>query len=246
MDKIAIISDIHGNMPALRAVLEDIEKKDISKIICLGDLVGKGPEPDKVIDVIREKTIAVTMGNWDQTMASDCESRLLDWTREKIGKERLNYLGSLPNYVEFYMSGKLVRLFHAAPEDVFFRTYIESPVEDRLKLFEATPTIDKKSDIVGYGDIHGAHITYVEKRTVFNVGSVGNPLDTKEASYAIMEGTMDDEVNNSIAISIVRVPYDIEEAVSIAQASDMLDIKEYVKELRTAEYRGKNSFRKYV
>ncbi len=55
MDKIAVISDIHGNLPALEAVLADIQQRDIHRIICLGDLVGKGPDSSKAIDIIKEK-----------------------------------------------------------------------------------------------------------------------------------------------------------------------------------------------
>ena len=65
MEKIAIISDIHGNLPALEAVLLDIERRGIKRIICLGDLVGKGPDSAAVVDRIKEVCESVVQGNWD-------------------------------------------------------------------------------------------------------------------------------------------------------------------------------------
>ena len=65
MEKIAIISDIHGNLPALEAVLHDIKRRGITRIFCLGDLVGKGPSSAEVVDLIKQTCEAVVQGNWD-------------------------------------------------------------------------------------------------------------------------------------------------------------------------------------
>lgn len=69
MDKIAVISDIHGNIPALEAALKDISERQIKRIICLGDLVGKGPCPEKAIDIVKEQCETVILGNWDDLVA---------------------------------------------------------------------------------------------------------------------------------------------------------------------------------
>ena len=147
----------------------------------------------------------------------------------------------LPIYKEFYMSGKLLRLCHASPNDLFHRVYLSTKQSKRMELFEATPTLKIEADVVGYGDIHGAHIDNFTGKTIFNVGSVGNPLDITLASYGIIEGTLDDRQERPLAISIVRVPYDIELAVDQANATDMPEKQEYINELRTAIFRGRKA-----
>src|SRR2546425_8162996 len=70
VDHIAIISDIHGNLPALEATLRDIRRRGIGHIVCLGDLVGKGPYSDVVVDVCAETCETVVRGNWDDALAT--------------------------------------------------------------------------------------------------------------------------------------------------------------------------------
>ena len=114
MDKIAIISDVHGNITALNAVLNDIKNRNINKIICLGDSILKCTHPDLVIDKLREVCDVVLMGNCDYAI---CRPEVKDrkfWTRHLIGEERAQYLLSLPKSYEFHMSGHLIRLFHAS------------------------------------------------------------------------------------------------------------------------------------
>ncbi len=238
MDRFAVISDIHGNIPALEAVFADIEARGLKRVICLGDLAGKGPGSAEAVDLIKSRCESVVKGNWDLML---CEGRheLLSWHQRLLGAERLAYLSSLPMYLEFYMSGRLVRLFHAAPFDAFYRTFLFTEKAKRLRLFEPTPTLDRYSDVVGYGDIHGAHVENFEGKTVFNAGSVGNPLDIAQASYAVIEGEYGSGEASPFSISIIRIPYDIERAVELALASDMpeKDKEDYVRELRTAVYR---------
>lgn len=239
MDRIAVISDIHGNIPALEAVLADIESRGIDRIICLGDLAGKGPSSAQAVDRIMNTCEKVVKGNWDHFLASD-DTDALQWHRDALGGERLNYLRALEVYFEFYMSGKLVRLCHASPNDIFHRTHLKSDRPARLKLFEPTPTLNLEADVVGYGDIHGAHVDNFEGKTVFNAGSVGNPLEITQASYAILEGVYGSEEAASFTISLARIPYDIEAAVSHAELSDMPEKEAYIIELRTAVYRGRH------
>jgi len=239
MERFAIISDIHGNLTALEAVLRDIEKRGLKRIICLGDLAGKGPSSAEVVDMIKDKCEVVIKGNWDYFMTEVEDSEAITWHRAKLGKLRETYLKNLPMYVEFYMSGKLVRLCHASPNDIFHRVHLPTPNEKRLKLFDATPTLTQEADVVGYGDIHGAHIDHIGEKIIFNVGSVGNPLDFTKAAYAILEGVYDSRVDDVMSISIVRVPYDIEAAIEEAKIKEMPEFEDYAKELRTAIYRGR-------
>lgn len=238
MDKLAIISDIHGNMPALEAVLDDISQRDISRIFCLGDLAGKGPSSSEAVDMIRNNCEKVIKGNWDYFMTEQ-EDEMLTWHQEKLGADRLEYLRGLPIYDEFYMSGRLVRLCHASPNDIFHRTNTRSDREQRIKLFEPTSEDGKYADVVGYGDIHASHVENFDGRTIFNTGSVGNPVDIALSSYAILEGNFGCEIKGTFSISIVRVPYDIEKAVKDACDTDLPEQDLYIEELRTAIYRGR-------
>lgn len=242
MDKIAIISDIHGNIPALTAVLNDIKLKNIKKIFCLGDIVGKGPNPDIALDIIKKNCEIIVKGNWDYFLSENLSSKVSKWNFEKLGKERIEYLKTLPLFAEFYMSGKLIRIFHAAPTDLFYRVYSFSETLKKLKLFDPPNSNYQIADIVGYGDIHGAFIDHIDDKTIFNVGSVGNPLDMPLASYAVLEGTLNSNILSPLSIAIVKIPYDISKAIEDAHKEIDLPQKEkYIAELLTAKFVEKNN-----
>ncbi|WP_068776622.1 metallophosphoesterase [Paenibacillus sp. FJAT-26967] len=240
MDKIAILSDIHGNIPALEAVLEDIRRRDITRLLCLGDLVGKGPHSDQAVDLIRQHCEAVVSGNWDDFITREAEYPDLCWHQNVLGEARLHYLAALPFTIEFYMSGQYVRLFHASPRSLYERVQPWDDLEKRLSLFESSEhcTANVPADIVGYGDIHNAYLQHLQGKVLFNVGSVGNPLDVTQASYVILEGSYKSRSAAPLDIRFVRVPYDIERAVQQAIDADMPHLEAYIRELRTAKYRG--------
>lgn len=244
MDQIAIISDIHGNMPALEAVLDNIEKRRIAKIYCLGDLVGKGPCPAEAVDVIRNRCEVIVRGNWDELMSSAADDEEFTWHSKRLGQERIDYLSGLPFSFDFLLSGKLVRLFHASPQSVFHRVHPWEDEAKRLALFENTPAVQSagkeagEPDIVGYGDIHNAYMQHLYGKTLFNAGSVGNPLDILHASYAILEGEYGGLDPAGFSIQFVRVPYDVERAVRQAEEARVPKLEAYIRELRTGIYRG--------
>ena len=263
MDKIAIISDIHGNKTALEAVLADIKARGISKIFCIGDIVVKAANPDITIDLVRKNCSVVLQGNVDEVMASDLALERKFWTRMKIGEERASYLRNLPIVYEFYLSGQLVRLFHSSP---FGLSYIYNPmfsnkntthsdmeISDPLELFKNTEFIGKNAnspvpDIIGYGHIHTPNILKVKNKTIFNPGSVGaavemlNSGDVNDksnrfstlASYTILEGVLNSKDLASISINNVRVPYNIEQEIIDLQNSDMPGKDKFILSLKTA------------
>lgn len=241
MDKIAVISDIHGNIPALEAVLKDIEDRKISRIFCLGDLAGKGPGSCEAVDIIRKKCEIVVKGNWEYFISEQEDNKFEEvlWHRGVLGEKRLAYLRELPLYHEFYMSGKLVRICHASPKDVFKRVHATAGYEEKMELFEAPEDSEIDSDVIIYGDIHGAYSQCFDKKMIFNVGSVGNPLEMTLASYGIIEGEYNGLNIGTFSMSIVRVPYDIELAVQYAIDKKIPALEFYIDELRTGVYRGK-------
>lgn len=240
MEQIALISDIHGNITALTAVLEDIKQRGITRIFCLGDIVGKGPNSDLALDIIKRNCEISVMGNWDDLMNQEVEFEMALWNQKLLGKDRLDYLGTLPFSIEFMMSGKYVRFFHASPRSVYERVQPWDEYEKRMSLFDYSELcqVQRPADIVGYGDIHNAYIQHLEGKTLFNVGSVGNPLDLTLASYVIMQGEYEGLTTAPLNIQFVRVPYDIELAIQQAIDANMPATEPYIRELRTAQYRG--------
>ncbi|MFN3266253.1 MAG: metallophosphoesterase family protein [Deinococcales bacterium] len=251
---IAFISDTHANLTALKAVLADIDKKGIEQIVMLGDIAGKGPRPAEVLDILRQKQIPCLFGNWDELLVRPLVqnsppempsmTEALEWQRERLGRERLEWLCSLPFALDIPRAAGLVRLVHASSLGVWTRVRENDPLENFYALFAATHAVGLDAPTpfaVGYGDIHTVLIRHLRSfpeinpelrgRMVFNVGSVGNPLDSNQPSYAVLHGS------NSLEVSFVRVPYDFEAEISAARAAEMPQLEEYLEETRTGFYR---------
>ncbi len=243
MERIAVIADIHGNIPALEAVLADIRARGISRIFCLGDIVGKGPQPDLAVDICREVCEVVVKGNHDDIMSDDREHPklpFLSWHRERLGPERLEYLKNLPGTHDFTFAGRNIRLYHASHVGVHHRVHMNAPEEDHEAMFTATDFTGNgfEPDTVGYGDIHQPFMKSRFGRVLFNAGSVGNPLDEPLAACVILESAAAGTVE-SFSLNVVRLPYDIERAVRIGANSDFPEDEQrpWQNELRTARYR---------
>jgi protein phosphatase len=242
MDKIALISDIHGNMPALEAVIDDISSRGIKRIMCLGDLVGKGPYPEKVVDMCREVCETVIQGNWDWVMANGDgpEFLRLPWHRARLGPERIEYLKNLPGSLDFYLSGKKVRLFHTSHKGVLERVFSNDQVADFKVMFNNTDFTGDyfMPDIVGFADIHRILHLSRQGKILFNSGSVGNAMDEPSAAYVILEGNYGDKNRGHFTFQVVRLLYDAELAIRQARDEGMPDLEPYEIELRIAQYRG--------
>ena len=259
MDKIAIISDIHGNLEALKVVLKDIKERNIEKIFCLGDIVAKGTHQEECVNLVKENCDVILKGNCDAYFTSEVERetkpeielKRIDWINSKLSDESKNFLKSLPYSFEFYLSGRLVRLFHATPEkingfigniDTIGRLYsLFLPSENTLS--------NEKADIIVYGHIHTPFIQRIYNRTIINSGSVGNAIDvfrnidkdadvknTTLANYVILSGKYDSkDINEEISFELVNVPYDIEKELDAN--TDNIEIDSYKEELRSGKYR---------
>ena len=262
MDKIAIISDVHGNITALKAVFSDIKSRNISRVFCLGDSVLKSCNSDLVIDLLQQACEVILKGNCDGAITRPNIQKGRFWTRDMIGEERANFIYNLPIFYDFYMSGYLIRLFHASPMglDYIFNPmfsnantlYSSVEIHDAMKLFENTSFIGKSHsdpipDMVGYGHIHTPNIVRIRNKTIFNPGSVGMPIEMLNdnyndptnkfsalASYIILNGNYGCKSLSSIDISIVRLPYNIEEEIELLKNSTMPNKEKVISELRSA------------
>lgn len=240
--RIAVISDVHGNVTALEAVLADIDARGITRIVNLGDVVGKGPRGSEAIKLTRDRCEVTVRGNWDTFIARD-EVQAFEggqWARDELGPDDLLWLASLPNSHDLLVSGQPVRFFHASHVNEFHRVFSRHTEDEFRAMFTNTPFTGDGPlpTIVGYGDIHGTYLEADLGLTLFNAGSVGNALDGPLAPYVIVEGELDSPVVAPVSISFVRVPYDVEAEVAVAFAAGMPDAEAYALELREQVYRG--------
>ncbi|WP_041138351.1 metallophosphoesterase family protein [Beduini massiliensis] len=257
MKKIAVISDIHGNLEAIQTVLTDIKKRGISDIYCLGDLVTKGSHPNECIDLIKAHCQVVLRGNTDRFISDDHDESTLndlakkriEWNRHLLTQENLLYLKSLPFSYEFYMSGQLVRLFHASPlKDDLAISHLD-PLSVKRTQFEASPhTLSQNTaDIVLFGHTHYQIMEKLYCRTLINVGSVGNSLDlirdpvldgkteeTVHAHYLILEGDLMPS-DGAISFQFVSLPYAVHKELNDLEMN--LEPEEYRLELEKGLYR---------
>jgi protein phosphatase len=205
--------------------------------------VGKGPHSEIAVDIARNACEVIVMGNWDEGMALQSDREDVIWHQRRLGKSRIDYLSSQPFSHDFDMSGRLIRLVHASPQSVNHRVYSGSPREIRMAMFDNTeetgiPDDGRKPDIVAYGDVHYAYLQHLDGKTLINTGSVGNPLDLTQASYVILEGEYGSkEPSSPFNIQFVRVQYDVELAIRLAEEERMPGLAPYIFELRTGKYR---------
>lgn len=258
--KIAIISDIHANLQALQATLKDIEKRKVDKIICLGDIISKGVHQRECIDIIKEKCDIVIRGNCDRHFSiehlnieemSEIERNRIIWNQKILTKEDREYLYNLPYCEEFYMSGSLVRLYHATPEVDDKAVVNEDGIQTKIKMFypsEKTKS-QKVADVVIYGHIHHPYMDKLYNKTLINVGSVGNSFDvirnpekdsnvleTTKSNYMIIEGEYGSkEYTSEISFQFVKVAYDIEK--ELEDENQNIEQENYRFEIEQGMYR---------
>ncbi|SDC20671.1 protein phosphatase [Paenibacillus sp. UNCCL117] len=244
MEKIALISDIHSNMTALEAVLAHIRAAGIRRIVCLGDLVGKGPQPSETVERIRETCEATIQGNWDHGIVRPQDKGSAQWQKDRLSPAQLSFLAELPFSYELWISGHRLRLVHASADSVYHRITRKADKKEKLGFFENTaatgpfPGTEAGPDIVGYGDLH---IPFMQTLTakkqsglvLFNTGSVGAPYDgLPQASYVTIEGEIGGRSEAPLGLQWVRVPYDMERAVAIAEEANLPELERYRYEQR--------------
>lgn len=258
--KIAIISDVHGNIEALKETIKDIEKRNVDKIFCLGDTIAKGIHQNACVDLIREKCDVVIQGNCDKHFSSDIKDKLdlpememkrFKWNQSLVSEENRNYLQGLPFCYEFYMSGSLIRLFHATNRAINKVVCNHSTIEEKYDMFLPSEyTIsDKPADVVIYGHIHHQYMEKIYNKTLINVGSVGNSFDvirndkkdsnvmeTTKACYLIIEGEYGSrDYNAEISFQFIKVPYDIDK--ELENQDNNIEKENYYYELKQGKYR---------
>ena len=244
--KIALFSDIHANLPALEAFFEDVEKRDVDALFCLGDLVGYNIWPNEVIEEIRKRRIPTIAGNYDYGIgrsSNDCgcaykteaekENGALSiaLTNDLISEENRRYLRSLPAHLklEFELSeGNLkVLLVHGSPRKINEYLFEDRSEKSLLRLIK-----DADADILCFGHTHKPYhrILFSEDESApqpyhaINLGSIGKPKDADpRGCYVLLE--VDPQVSrddkNNIAVQFVRFEYDLERAAKAIEESEL-------------------------
>ncbi|MDZ7779966.1 MAG: metallophosphoesterase family protein [Gemmatimonadota bacterium] len=236
--RIALISDIHGNLPALEAVLAALDARaDVEAVYHLGDLVGYAPWPNEVVALLRERAIPGIAGNYDSTTATDyehCGCRSEDprqealshlsyeWTRTNVSRETKKWLGGLPFRIDVrplggHAPGPRLMLLHGNP--VLNTVYWTEDRSDAFCLKMAGHLGAKAGDVIAFGHTHKPWHRTVEGIEFVNTGSVGRPKDGDwRAGYVVVD--MDGE---QVRVEFERVDYDLERATEAIRGSDLPD-----------------------
>jgi predicted phosphodiesterase len=234
--RIALISDIHANLPALEAVLTGIDgDSSIDAAYHLGDLVGYAPWPNEVVDLLRSRGITGVAGNYDSTTAmhyKHCGCRYEDprqeelshlsyaWTLAHTSRESKRWLGALPFRLDIrplggHTSGHRLILVHGNP--VLNTVYWTEDRPDTFALQLAEQAGAKGGDVIAFGHTHIPWHKTIDGVHFVNTGSVGRPKDgDPRAGYVVI-----DFLAGEIAVKFERVVYDIERTCAAILASTL-------------------------
>ncbi|HUA12602.1 MAG TPA: metallophosphoesterase family protein [Solirubrobacteraceae bacterium] len=213
---VAVITDIHANLPALEAALGRIDELGVETTYCGGDLVGYGPHPNEVCELIAARQIPTIYGNYDYAIArneEDCgcayvtsHDRALgrmsvDWTLDATSDESKAFMLALPFDLHFGLGGAGVHLVHGSPRKVNEYLFADKPA----RLFERLAAAEDDPLLV-FGHTHQPWIARYGGVTFVNCGSVGKPKDgDPRGSFALLE-----EAAGGFDARIERVAYDAE------------------------------------
>ena len=241
--KIALISDIHANLPALEACFADMANRKPDAVYCLGDLVGYNIWPNEVVNEIRRRGIATIAGNYDEGIGNnsdecgcayktDEEKSMgkvsVSYTNSVIGESERQYLKHLPRHLrlEFRFGERMVSMLmvHGSP-----RRINEYLFEDRDEKSLARIMNDAGADILCFGHTHKPwykKISADRSLHAINTGSVGKPKDNDpRGCYVMLDITEDQSVAEGYRLSVefIRFGYDFEKAALAVEQSVLPD-----------------------
>ncbi len=223
--RIALIGDVHANLPALEAVLADAEARGAHAVWNAGDFTGYGAFPDEVVQRMAQPDVTCVIGNYDQKVLR-FEQKNKKWRKTKRHEKWLafryaweslspasrTFLGSLPEQRRLEVDGHRVLLCHGSPASVDEHLYSTTP---QKRMRELAALAD--ADVVVCGHSHEPYQRQVEDVLFVNTGSVGRPDDgDPRASYALAEFTL-----SSIAVEHFRIDYDIARAAAAVRENGL-------------------------
>ena len=195
--RIAIIGDVHANLPALRAVIQDAMSIGADAVFCVGDVVGRGPHPNEVVEELRRLEIPTVQGNWDEAVGMDRDQtgaawgsgdaeadgiRSMRWTAEVMSDDNRAWLRQLPATLRMRLDGRSLLLFHGSP--LRFTEYLWSERPSRVFARIAS---DEADDLFAFGHTHEAWHRVVGQAHFVACGSVGCGTEgDARARYAVI------------------------------------------------------------
>ena len=230
--RVALISDIHANEIALRAVLADIGRLRVDEIVCLGDVATLGPRPGAVIEMLRESGCACIMGNHDEFLIDPALIRAyseqkpvieaVEWCRNELGREDLDFMRSFERTRQIRLDDRsTLFVFHGSPlsnmADILATTSADE-LDELLAGHVAT--------VMAGGHTHVQMLRQHRGTLLVNPGSVGLPFEQYMAGeaptlLAHAEYATVDAADGRISVSLHRVPLDPKSLREAAQASDV-------------------------
>ena len=215
MTRLAVISDIHGNLPALEAVLADIAAQGLRDIYHLGDLVGYNPFPNEVVALVRERDLPGITGNYDQAVLArvpDPVATFLNpkitpmgkdlyrWTVSEVDAASREHLAAQPERLSLQVGAWKILLTHGSPRHI--RDYVR-PWTPEETLREIVAGVEE--NVLFTGHTHIPLVRQVNGTWLVNPGSVGFPKDGNPlAAYAVLT------LGPELSVEIRRVAYDVE------------------------------------
>lgn len=228
--KIALFSDIHANLPALKAFFSDLDNRKVDALYCLGDLVGYNTWPDEVIAEIRKRGIPTIAGNHDlkvKKLRQDEDLKEIDYAYHLGSDEAREYLRTLPKFIKFQFSLSEepidILLVHGSP-----RSINEYLTEDLPDHYFKELLLEANTDMLFCGHTHKPFhrliATSGKYKHVINIGSIGKPKDgDPRGSYVIL--TLKEESSlvdtQSIGVDFIRFEYDVEAAAKAIESSPL-------------------------
>jgi putative phosphoesterase len=214
MDRVAVITDIHANLPALEAALERIDELGIDRVYCGGDLVGYGPHPNEVCALIEERRIPTIYGNYDHAIARDehdcgCAyitphdravgQQSVEWTLVNTSQSSKDFMRELPFDLRFGLGEHEIHLVHGSPRKV--NEYLFEAKPDSL--YERLAGAETARSLV-FGHTHKPWVREIAGVQFVNCGSVGKPKDgDPRGAFAILTAAP-----GIPEVAIERVDYD--------------------------------------
>ncbi|MFN8472751.1 MAG: metallophosphoesterase family protein [Anaerolineae bacterium] len=225
--RLAVISDIHGNLAALETVLADIDRQGVDDLLCLGDLVGYGASPNEVIEIVRGRSIPTIMGNYDDGVGFDRDNcgcqykdprlealgdQSLAWTKEHVPAENKAYLRTLLPSIRRTIEGHEFLFVHGSPRKLNEYVYEDRPIETLERIAASA-----KADVLVFGHTHLPYQKKVGSVLFVNTGTVGKPKDRDtRAGYVIF-----DILPQQVSVEFLRLPYDVEAAARAVETSGL-------------------------
>ncbi|HME04721.1 MAG TPA: metallophosphoesterase family protein [Solirubrobacteraceae bacterium] len=239
MEAVAVITDIHGNLPALEATLARIEELEIERIFCGGDLVGYGPHPNEVCTLVQERAIPTIYGNYDYAIGreqEDCGCAYITqhdrdlgrlsvaWTLAHTDEAAKAFMRELPFDLHFELADLPVHLVHGSPRKVNEYLFEDKPA----RLYERLAASEQARALV-FGHTHKPWVHEYGGVRFVNCGSVGKPKDADpRAAFAVLRPEA-----AALAVTIERVPYDAERVAREVREAGLP--AEYAEKLLSAE-----------